>query len=672
MKNALITGVTGQDGAYLSKFLLDKGYKVYGTYRRLSTPNFWRLQYLDVFEKINLIPVELIDAASLIEAVKISDPHEVYHLAAQSFVGASFEQPIGTADVTGLGVIRVLEAVRQIKPDTRVYQASSSELYGKVKETPQKEDTPFDCQSPYSAAKLYGYWITKIYREAYNMFACNGILFNHESPIRGLEFVTRKISNTCAKIALGIEKELVLGNLEAKRDWGYAPEYCVDLKTSILTNEGFKFFNEISEGDIVLNYNPERNRLEEDNVLKKILMENTGEMYVFGGRGFKLRCSPNHRIYYQRKSKTSKGGWSDWKVKEAKDFYEMIRKLSVRTKYDFRLPHTQDYKKKNKSIDDEWFKLIGYLISEGCLKDNNRTLEISLSQSKRANKRVYEDIKRCLTKLKLSYKERIQAGGCSEFKFNAKSSRRIIDYFDGFDIHELPKWIFKSGDIQMNMVLKAMMDGDGSWGVMTYVSQRRGLIHSFQTLATILGYRTIVRKRESGIFECVLISKRKKYAYITKCRRELSKEKVWCVTTKNGTIVTNRDGGIAVSGNCESMWMILQNGEPDDFVVATNETHSVAEFVEKAFDVVGLDWQEHVKSDDRYVRPLDVELLQGDYSKAKEKLGWEPKVKFSELVDIMVKEDLSRWERWHNGELFPWDAPNYPDEANILTRTPNV
>jgi len=343
-KRALITGVTGQDGAYLAKFLLGKGYQVFGTYRRLSTPNFWRLQYLDVFDKVSLIPADLIDAASVIEAIKISEPDEVYHLAAQSFVGTSFEQPIGAGEITGLGVTRVLEATREVNAKIKFYQASTSELYGGGNIEPQTEDTPFQPSSPYAAAKLYGYWVTKIYREGYGIFACNGILFNHESPLRGLEFVTRKISNTVAKIALGLEKELRLGNLEAKRDWGYAPEYV------------------------------------------------------------------------------------------------------------------------------------------------------------------------------------------------------------------------------------------------------------------------------------------------------------------------------------ESMWLILQQETPDDYVIATNETHSVKEFVESAFNVVGLDWGKYVKVDERFLRPLDVNFLQGDYSKAKRKLGWGPRVKFAELVELMVKEDLSRWQRWQKGERFPWDAPNYPSETQLLPR----
>jgi GDPmannose 4,6-dehydratase len=347
MKSALITGITGQDGAYLSKLLLEKGYQVYGTYRRLSTPNFWRLEYLGIFDKVSLIPVDLSDAGSLTEALKISEPDEVYHLAAQSFVEASFETPVATGDITGLGVTRILESIRRNCIDAKFYFAATSEIFGKtglLNERALREEDLFHPMSPYAVAKLYGYWITRIYREGYGMFALNGVLFNHESPLRGLEFVTRKVANEVAKILLGLNKELRLGNLDAKRDWGYAPEYV------------------------------------------------------------------------------------------------------------------------------------------------------------------------------------------------------------------------------------------------------------------------------------------------------------------------------------ESMWLMLQQKEPDDYVIATGESHSVREFVQRAFEVVGLDWQKYVKVDERFLRPLDVPTLAGDFSKAEKKLGWRPRTKFNELIEIMVKEEVSRWQRWIKGERFPWDAPNYPSENQILTR----
>ncbi len=346
-RNVLITGVTGQDGAYLAKFLLKKNYNVFGAYRRLSTPNFWRLKYLEIDNNVNYLSVDLSDLSSIIEAIKTSKPDEVYHLAAQSYVGASFDQPITSGHSTGIAVTSMLEAIRIIDPKIKFYQASSSELYGNVGGKSQDENTRFCPQSPYASAKLYGYWMTKIYRDAYEMFATNGILFNHESPIRGLEFVTRKISNAVARIKLGLDKELRLGNLDSKRDWGYAPEYV------------------------------------------------------------------------------------------------------------------------------------------------------------------------------------------------------------------------------------------------------------------------------------------------------------------------------------EGMWKILQQKHPDDFVLATNDTHTVKEFVKLAFETVDMDWEKFVKVDKKLFRLLDVNTLNGDYSKSRKKLGWKPKTRFKELVKIMVSEDLERWTRWKKGETFPWDANNYIDEKKVLFRRYN-
>lgn len=222
-KNALITGITGQDGSYLAEFLLEKGYTVYGLVRRLSAPNHSRIEHL--LHSVTLIEGDLTDQSSLDSAVKESRADEIYNLAAQSFVATSFTQPVTTGEITGLGTLRVLEAVRQHRPEAKVYQASSSEMFGNVRETPQRETTPFCPRSPYGFAKLYAHWATVNYRESYGMFCCNGILFNHESPRRGIEFVTRKITDGVARIACGLEKELRLGNLDAVRDWGYAGDY---------------------------------------------------------------------------------------------------------------------------------------------------------------------------------------------------------------------------------------------------------------------------------------------------------------------------------------------------------------------------------------------------------------------------------------------------------------
>jgi GDPmannose 4,6-dehydratase len=343
-KRALITGITGQDGTYLAKLLLKKNYKVFGTFRRTSTPNFWRLQNADIFSKINLIPADLLDMGSIIESIKISDPDEIYNLASSSFVSTAFEQPVGNAEITGLAVTKILESIRAFNPNVKFYQASTSEMYGNSKNSIQDEKTLFYPASPYAAAKLYAHWITHMYGKAYGMFTTTGILFNHESPIRGLEFVSRKITNGVAEIFYGLKKELVLGNLKAKRDWGYAPEYM------------------------------------------------------------------------------------------------------------------------------------------------------------------------------------------------------------------------------------------------------------------------------------------------------------------------------------EAVHLMLQQDKPDTYVIATNESHSVQELVKLAFDHVGLDWKKYVKTDNRFLRPLDVNTLQGNYNKVKRNLGWTPKTTFKKLIEIMLDEDLKRWKMFLDGKSFPWDAPLYPSESKILTR----
>lgn len=225
MKKAFITGITGQDGSYLAELLLEKGYRVYGLTRRTSTQNFARIKHIIHHPQLELVSGDLIDQHSLTGALQEIQPDEVYNLAAQSFVQTSWEQPILTGEFTAIGVTRILEAVRLVCPHTKFYQASSSEMFGKVQQVPQTETTPFYPRSPYGVAKVYGHWITVNYRESYDLFAVSGILFNHESPRRGLEFVTRKIANGVARVKLGKQSHIELGNLEAKRDWGYAKDY---------------------------------------------------------------------------------------------------------------------------------------------------------------------------------------------------------------------------------------------------------------------------------------------------------------------------------------------------------------------------------------------------------------------------------------------------------------
>lgn len=227
MKKAIVTGVTGQDGAYLAELLLEKGYEVYATYRRTSSVNFWRMEELGIenHPNLHLVEYDLTDQANSVRMVAEIKPDEIYNLAAQSFVGVSFEQPLATAHITGLGCVHLLEAIRIVNPKIKFYQASTSEMFGLVQEIPQRESTPFYPRSPYGVAKLYAHWMVVNYRESYDMFACSGILFNHESPLRGREFVTRKITDSVAKIKQGKLDVLELGNMDAKRDWGFAKDY---------------------------------------------------------------------------------------------------------------------------------------------------------------------------------------------------------------------------------------------------------------------------------------------------------------------------------------------------------------------------------------------------------------------------------------------------------------
>lgn len=224
-KKALITGIRGQDGAYLAQLLLEKGYEVYGADRRSGDSSNWRLKELDIEKDVKIVYMDLLELTNIMRVIEKISPDEIYNLAAQSFVYASFEQPILTSDINAIGVLRLLEAIRIIKPDIKFYQASTSEMFGKAQEVPQNEKTPFYPRSPYGVAKLFGHWITVNYRESYDMFACSGILFNHESPLRGLEFVTRKITYGVARIKFGLQDKIVLGNIDSKRDWGYAPDY---------------------------------------------------------------------------------------------------------------------------------------------------------------------------------------------------------------------------------------------------------------------------------------------------------------------------------------------------------------------------------------------------------------------------------------------------------------
>ncbi len=695
-KKALITGITGQDGSYLAEFLLSKGYEVHGIKRRTSLFNTKRIDHLykDPHEEDTnffLHYGDMTDSLNITQLIQKIKPDEIYNLAAQSHVAVSFQEPEYTAEVDALGTLRILEAVRLLglTDKTKIYQASTSELYGKVQEIPQNEKTPFYPRSPYAVAKLYGYWITVNYREAYNMFAVNGILFNHESPRRGETFVTRKITRGMARILLGLDKKLYLGNLSAKRDWGHAKDYCIDLDTELLTLEGYKKREEIKVGDIIINFNKEKNIWEEDKVIKIYDIEYEGDMYIFEGNGVYFRCSENHRIFYKKKTKKYKS-WNDleWQESTAKEMYEMLKDKSLRTKYDFCFPGFYGIERDDFEILDDMVALIGYLVTEGHLsvsKKIGRGVQLSVSQSK---KKYYNKLKEILNRLNLKYKEKEREDEVVEFIFDSKSRDKILDYFDGCDIHNLPSIIYKFSKRQLEILYKSMMNADGCWGSLEFISSRKKLAESFMDIANLIGYKTKLHRRKSGVWVVQVFSRAKKstHNFVLNVKKEKVKENIWCIETeKNKSIITKRNDSVFVSGNCEAMWLTLQYEKPEDWVIATGRTTEIREFARLAgkylgFNIVfegeGVDEKgivesideeklqevlkeanvahlesiiKHAKSligkdiinvDPKYFRPTEVDLLLGDASKAREKLGWKPKITLEEMTKEMVESDL--------------------------------
>ena len=485
MKTALITGINGQDGSYLAELLLAEGYKVIGIKRRSSTNNLSRLDAIIDHDNFEVVEGDITDAISVYNLVDKYKPDELYNLAAQSHVHTSFEQPQYTANVDYIGVINILEAVRKCSPDTKIYQAGTSEEFGSNVDNNgfQKEDTEFKPQSPYAVAKVAAHHMCKLYREAYGLFISVGILMNHESPRRGEEFVTRKITKWIGDninklkdkdIEWDNDSKLNLGNLDASRDWGHAKDFCINLDVPILTVNGWKCYDEISIGDKIINFDSKNNRLSTDIIKRKILLESDGSKIKLSGRGTYLNVSYNHRIYYQQKSVKSKGGWSSWKVCTAEELYNKIHNKSLRAKYNYRLPHFQQYTNECVKYSDDWIYLLGCLLTEGCLHRLNtgRGTVVSLSQSKIVNERIYSKIQNCLDNLNLNYRIRNRNDGVTEWIFDADSSKEILLLFDKLSIHMMPKWCYSMSCRQANILIDAMMDCDGHWGGMIYTSKR--------------------------------------------------------------------------------------------------------------------------------------------------------------------------------------------------------
>ena len=674
MKIALITGITGQDGSYLAELLIEKGYVVYGLIRRVSNINTTRIEHLYGNEKLILKYGDMTDKTcfiTILNTIRVENEDlerlEIYNLAAMSHVKVSYELPNYTTDVCAIGVLNLLEAIRHspLKDKIRFYQASTSEMFGDTKVAPQNENTPFNPNSPYAIAKLYGYHITNSYKTGYGIFACNGILFNHEGPRRAHNFVTRKITMGVAKIMNGIEDYISLGNLDSKRDWGHTKDYCIDLDSKILTPSGYKSREEIKIGDSIINYNLNENKWEKDIIDEVFDIEYEGNMYTFKGNGFKFRCSENHTIYYQQKSKKSKnwGNWGIFKKITAGEMYRFFENKSLRSKYDYRFPGMiGNFESNDVNIKDDMIKLIGYLLTEGCLSKSKKIgggMCLSVSQSK---KKYFNELNLLIKNLNLNFRLRERPDEVCEFIFDSKSRDLILDYFDTNDIHIMPSNFYNLSSRQAKILFNSMMNADGCWASLIYTSKRYKLSKDFNFICNLAGFRTKIHLRKSGIYNVQIFSHAKKsvYQYVTNISKNYCQENIWCVKSRNnGTIISEKSGinGTFISGNCNGMFLMLQQDEPNNYVLATGKQYSIREFVEMAFKVVDIDieWEGkgldevgvdsksgrvYVKIDPKYFRPNEVSNLLGDPTKAQQLLGWKHKYDIHALVNEMVHHDL--------------------------------
>ena len=673
-------GCTGQIGSHFADYLLDKGLEVYGIVRRVSSPNYKNIEHLLGNSNFYIEEGDITDLSSLIEIFTSVKPDYIINQAAQSHVGTSFKEPLHTITTTGLGAINIFEAARICCPQTRIYHASTSELFSGL-EYPQNENTKLEPKSPYGIAKLLAHEGARIYNESYGMFICTGICFNMEGPRRGIEFVTQKIVDAVIRQMCGEELVLELGNMEANRDWQHA---CINLDVPILTTDGWKYCDSISVGTKIINFDTINNRLSTDEVKEVIFNDSDGEKILLKGRGVYLKVTPDHKIYYQQKSKKSQGNWSDWKSMSAKDFYERLKNKSCHTKYDYRLPHFQDYNGPElECISDEELYLVGALLAEGCLTKTalGRGTTVSISQSSISNKSVHEKIENVIDTLSLKYNRRNRNDGVTEWVFNTESSKQILSWFDTFDVHSMPSYFYSLSQRQAEIVFTAMMDCDGHWGSLTYITTNYKLATDFQTLAHLAGYRTTnIFKREpsfsnlvvshgtstlKNIFVVGVVTKSKKYTYIQEIEKINDGEtKVWCVRTNNGSIITRDNNCISISGNCdavEAQWLMLNQDTPQTYVIASGETHSIFEFVNVVYAHFGIDviWMEKnglpvgydvdgkvlVKSVDKYMRPNEVNILWGNPEKAKKELGWKPKHTFEMLVNDMIESKLIEYTK---------------------------
>lgn len=494
----------------------------------------------------------------------------------------------------------------------------------------------------------------------------------HNSPRRGIEFVTQKIVDTIVRQKV-LKEDICLevGNIEACRDWSHAKDMCINLDVPILTPQGWKFHYELEENDEVINFNPGQNCMSRDKIKRVIYQKTEGDKVILKGRGVYLSVTPQHRVYYQQKSKNSQSGWSDWKVCTAKEFHDKLSDKVYRTKYNYRLPHFQDYKTQDIDVSDDVLYLLGVLLTEGCSHNiaKGGGTQVSISQSITANKTVWNKIKKCLDNLKLDYNEKIRNNGVTEWVFRAESSRQILDLFDGFDVHTAPQFIYSLSQRQAEVLFNSMMDCDGHWGGLNYKSSNYNLAVAFQTIAHLAGYRTTgvykvsngggLVKNLSSCYQVGIVTKSKKYTYVQEVDLiNDGTELVWCIETVNGTIITRDNECISISGNCRGMYLMLQQDKPKDYILSSGKTWSVRNFIDAAYRYFGEEARWFiddglpyaitngvtVRSVPQFYRPNEVDVLCGDSKRAREELNWQPKYDFEALVEEMIESRIAYYK----------------------------
>ncbi len=655
-KVALITGITGQDGSYLAEFLLHMGYEVHGMIRRSSAFNTQRIDhiYQDPHVKERTLFLHygnLADGGRISNLVSEIQPDEIYHLAAMSQVRVSFDMPEYTGNVTGLGVTRMLEAIRHNCPTAKFYNAASSEIWG-ASLPPQDENTLFRPKSTYACSKAYAHWMTENYRKGYNIFACSGTLGNHESPRSGETFVTRKITVAITNILKGRQDFLYLGNLEAKRDWGF----CYDNKTEILTNFGWKLFKDLNYKDEVATLNKE-GYLEYKIPSKIIERKYNKKMIVFQNRHLDLVVTPNHNMYVKNIKK------NNYELLEAEEVFKSINKWKFKKdafwqgkemKY-FLLPSIVKYK--NKRIEsslklnmDDWLEFLGWRISEGCTGNGKRgDYRVSISQTF-AKVKYRVEIEDCLKKLNFKYRVTEK-----EFIIQDKQLWNYLKQFGKSKDMYVPLFIKTLDKRQIMIFLNSLFKGDGNGKIDInkncnfYTSSKR-LIDDVQELLLKCGLSGNVRqhKNRKDAYRINIISQYNNPSFRGNSNSILKQVdyngKIYCCTVPNHIIYVRRNGKGCWCGNSpeyvEQIWKMLQLSEPVDLVLGTGESHSVLEFLKEAFSCIGLNHKTYLKQDKNYLRPLEIDELRIDAKKAKKLLDWQPKIKFKELVGIMVDADM--------------------------------